>query len=267
MSVPGYLSSTYYYSRLKGVTDVAEILAELAILMATAGWTSELSSMVSPTDVYGRKFYATPSAGGTTRITLNVCDQNHDTVGARIMDISSVNKNTVQIFIGSHHICIDNTTPAHTYGEWVAAGILDVYPNLGQDCDNYVFVQGSRNSAGTLSYVYWSYATMLDNAVSRHDDRSNSKNRWGHDAPYQMPGAIEIFYPQEMAVQPLGEPYYEDMWYAGRAYQRIIIPHNLVDKQSEVKIPIDTGTFGTFRGVAGAYKEVYGEMRLAMRAA
>jgi len=259
MSVANFLDTAYYHEFLYDIYDTQDILDELATYLPACGWTANGSdSYTSPVDSDGRFMTIEFTRVDANYLQMDVLDQNDFTVSQRRMYISSTDPSRVSIFVGPFHFCLDAARLGSTTGEWLAAGMLDNSPEDQSASDRYVYGQGSRNSSGTFSYNTWDYASMLDNNTATHDDRINKKDN-GRDGFYKTLGGQWLYHPVEFFVDTATVVFA----FAGRAYQQILVSEELCLRQSLIRLPIDSSSLGSFRGVTGA--GIVRSYRLAIR--
>ena len=255
MTVAVFLQSNYYYNLLENVADTQDILTALPAILAanSPAWTNNGGdSYTSPVDAQGRFFRVDFTRIDVNYLQLVLKDQNDTTVMTRRMYINNAatDKSRVQIFSGQFHLFIDATRGSVASGEGLSAGILDNTPEVQGTGARYVYGGGTRNSSNTFGNATWNWASMLANVTPTHEDRVNVKDNGGNNGGfYQTIGGLLMYHPREMFVSTATVT----RAFAGRGYQQILVPDFLALKQNQIKVPIDSGLLGSFRGVAHVY--------------
>ncbi len=254
-----YLSSTYYYRLLSKVLDVQTILTELETILPAAGWTHDGSDhFTSPADEWNRFFHLEFTRVSATNLNLLVKDAAGGTVGERRMYINGTAWANVQIFYGQYHFILDSLSG--TGAEYLMAGILDLTPSTQDAHSRYVYMSGMRTNTGTASNYTLNYASMIDNATATHDTRLIRPND-GSNTGYQTFGGQYLYFPYETGV----DTNVLTMGFAGRRYQQVLVGSELADRQSLIRLPIETGVLASFRGIHGP--GTLNSMRLVCRVA
>lgn len=254
-----YLTSSYYYYLLTRVMDMQAVLDALAALLPAVGWTANGSNhYTSPVDALGRSLHCEFTRVSASVLNLLVKDDRGATVGERRMNINATAWNNMQVFYGQYHLIVDAWGPNLT--EWLSAGLLDLTPEAQNAHTRYTYMCGSRTNTGTYSGNVWHYASMLDNNTVNHTYRSDYRSN-GNNAGYQTLGGQYRYFPVEMYVDTATVT----KVFAGRRYQQILVGSELCHNQSLIRLPIDTGVLGSFRGVGGGSTQA--SLRLACRVA
>ncbi len=239
--------------------DVQTIMNDLDTLLNEAGWTLNGSNhYTSPVDAVGRSFHCEFTRVNASQLNLLTKDDRGGNVGERRCNLNGTAWNTIQIFYGQYHLIVDIMGPNMT--EWVSAGILDLCPEAQNAHTRYAYSCGSRTNTGTYGSNAWNYATMLDNNTTTHTYRTDYRSNSGNAGAQTLGGQYRYF-PLEMYA---GTATINGA-FCGRRYQQVLVSQDLCHQGSLIRLPIDVGVLGSFRGVAGG--ATYQGMRLACRVA
>jgi len=249
MAVPGYLSSSYRFATTNAITDVADIITLARTELVTnnsPAWTEPTSQKFkSPVDADGRFFTILLTRIGAQNLQADVADQNGTTIATRRMQISST-FNRVSIFSGQYHVCIDAVRSDLT-AEFLCGGITDFYPQAQSANNRYTYGAGTRTNGDTTANNSWNYAGMLDNITATYAARANFwSSLSGCALCYTLSGNF-LYHPREFFASTPSLT----MAYAGRGYQQIVLPYNVGDLETLVKVPLSDSVVGQFRVAQG----------------
>lgn len=252
MAVPEFLSSSYYYHELTGISNVQDIITDFIDQVThfnIPAWTNPSGNLcVSPVDAFGRFFGVNFTATTQYKLDLVLRDQNAVTICTRRLTIASANTVTVRIFTGEYHYYIDvangSAAPGYLHG-----GILDLSPEAQNAHDHYVYGNGSFTTADAATSFDASYSFMMDNVTAQATQRVVT---WKGSSTAAIgnytPNGGRLYRPKELYCKPTGEA--TNSKWAGRVYQQLLVPDSLAQGVSVV-VPIDVGATGTFM-VCGA---------------
>lgn len=283
MAVPMFLNSSYHVYHAAAVVDMLGTAGDThglsviynALSGQTPAWTltdnrdgtPPTVTAESPHDADGRffKMVFTDIAGSSDlKMSMALTDQNASPVtGTTPAWNVRVNAPAgaawdVWVFSGQYHFCIEFYFGTQL-PEFFKAGITDFTPEAQTQNTHYVYGQGSRTTADSLSYNDSASAWMIDNVTPVNTSRCGGPQGLGSSCDGQStPGGYCRFVPVEYWCTATGA---NTRTWAGRGYQHIYAPYpnyygQIFPNRSRVTIPIDLGTTGIFQvacPVAGGY--------------
>ena len=260
MAVPAYLAASFHFKETGLITDVNDLITAI---------TDELVNQNSPawTDQGGGLFKSPPDASGRwvdillTRIAANNLDMRaRDNLGQTIcqgrMQIQT--GRVCRIFSGQFHFQVETVIPG-SGAEYIRAGILDLSPESQTAHTQWAYAHTYRTTADAVrSSTGESQLFMWDNSAYAETGRATGFMILTGAATYMSPSGGYIFMATHVVAKPPGEATYS--CYAGRLYNHMMGDPKSVPG-SEFTIPIDAGTFGTFK-VSGQQAANYSQMLL-----
>jgi hypothetical protein len=254
MAVPNFLSGNYRYLSTAGVTNVNTIITDLNAELITNGvWTGGVTGTPGTTNYTLTATSAVRSDGAyavlvavwvsATRIKFTFTDRfsllvNNQTDTRLDIDAGGTE---VRYYTNAFGLCVDSNraTP-----ECFIAGMLDRTPaTFAIPHESCYASAGPRNNAGTLTTqtirdVFLlapggtAYATGTSAGFVAHQPLTGTMDR------YSMTGAYFCTTYEFCTSQ----------YSMGRVFQAIMVPSTLAFG-TEIVVPIDTGTTGTFKVV------------------
>ena len=252
MSIPIFLSSSYFYFERFGVTDVQTILDDFEdqVLANSPVWTNPSAGVyVSPVDGYGRFFTVELTRVSATQLNVTFKDQNGTSLMARRLTLPAYGV-AVRYFTGQFHFCINisnyTTSPQYAYG-----GILDLSPEAQNVHTRYCWCFASCNTSDTYHDGWFKYLYMIDNATSTLYRRVNQYSGpvYGYATPHIDAMGYWVMQPVMCYAQPSGSS--GDHLYAGKMYQALLVPKMMGDAGATFTVPIDAGVTGNFKILDG----------------
>jgi hypothetical protein len=252
MSIPVFLSSSFYYFSRDGVVDVQTIMDDFAaqVLANVPVWTNPSGTVYkSPVDGYGRFFSVELGRVDATRMSIIVKDQNGIILMSRRLNIRAAG-NAVRIYTGQFHCCIDVTT-FDAEPEQFFAGILDLSPEPQNAHTRYAYCYSTRDSCDVYSAHWFMFSYMIDGTTVQNYQRGNTYT--ASVSGYATPAIDAMGYWTAQPVMFYARPAPSgDYRYAGRLYHTIVISQLIAEPGAEIVFPIDAGVTGTFRVIGGA---------------
>jgi hypothetical protein len=196
------------------------------------------------------------AASSDLKMSMAVTDQNGSPVtgttptwAVRVGGVATATWD-VWIFSGQYHFHMDFYFNAAA-PDFFRAGITDFAPEAQTQNAHYVFGQGSRNAADSVTQNVADYAWMIDNITpSSTSSRQGGPQGQSSNADGNVtPGGYSRFTPIELWCYPTGVSAFR---WAGRACQQLFGPAGasfgmVLPYRSRVVVPIDIGTTGTFQ--------------------
>ena len=253
MSIPAFLTSSFFYFERVNVTDVATIISDFQaqVLANVPVWTNPLGGVfVSPVDSSGRFLKVALTRVNATDLTVVVSDQNSIAIASRMIRISATNGTQVRIFTGQFHFAIDCNVGTSS-PEFVVGGILDESPESQSTHTRYVWATGPRTADGsTYTDYHWEYYSMLDNVTPAFYRRVCMYLAPISGYPSPVIDSLGFFISQPILMYTFKDAgAYQ--YYAGRAYQMVFISSLSGGAGTEITLPVDAGVTGVFKILSG----------------
>jgi hypothetical protein len=249
MAVPSFLAGAFRYFLRASVTDVATIIADLAVELVANGWT-DLSGVgtgpfKSPVTAFGTYMSITLTATSATRLQFQCYDDTGVLVNNQIstnVDIDA-GGTPVLYFTGPDYCCIESSR-AVPECFWIA--MLNMWPEDPSKVRTFIVCsRGPRNDAGTLQYQYVTDCYIRDIGQTAYISPSSN---WSLRGVYSSYNASHMT--RSAAGAWIGFPIdYIDRVQStvlGRLPQCLQVDDGLAFGVTQV-FPIDNGLTGTFR--------------------
>ncbi len=252
MSTPTFLASSFRYLSTTGVTDVQTIIDKVILECVTNGspaWTTTVGGTgISPSEVKspagatgGARFTFNMTRVTATRLAIIVKDHlgllvNNGTDSRLDIDVAG---NTVVLFTGQYHLCIDSQRAAP---ECFFATIMDQTPDtLDKVRINYMTSHGPRLTAGTLSNQTWDDVYLLAVGGTSYAANNFGISKRGMTATSQLltVSGANLFLPVEYCGATPGYMF-------GRIPQALLVD-SAATFGAIYTVPIDTGVTGDFQ--------------------
>jgi hypothetical protein len=266
MAVPSYLNTGFRYFERVGVSDVQQIIDDVAAeVLASSGlgdvawspWTNPGAGLYkSPVDAWSRFMDVLFTRVTQQKLEMRLRNQGAETIMTRRIILSSSYTWTVRIYSGPYHLLIDvymGGAPSQGF----SAGILDLSPDP-QDCHSlYVYGTGpydtadfndNTDNADSAFIKAGTSAAGHTNCVALYGVVGN-----GGGFGYRTLSGARVYRTREFWTQQIGATgMYGYYHYAGMAYQQLFCPTALCKEGSKQYVPIDTGKLGVFRVIGAA---------------
>ncbi len=226
-----FLSSSFRYRQVLGVTDVADIITvfrDEVLNQLSTPWTEpDANTFQSPEDEMGHFFTAALASAAVTRLQVTVKDLNGTAIADRCVDIDA-GGNAVQVYTGQFHFFVESSRAGG--GEVAGGGLLDLSPE----------------AVGNVGLNAWHQFFMMSDGAPVGSGRVDVGATGGSGAsPNKTCASVFLFNPM-MMVTLVGE---SDSLWIGRVHQSLRCSDEL-GPGSEVTVPVDSGAKGVFRVVA-----------------
>ncbi len=243
MAVPAFLNTDFDYSENLNVTDVQTVIDDLyAFLVTGNGWTCTAggvgqspTTFKSPTRADGVGWTLTFTRTAATTLQFNSWDQWGISMGSDVMTINALGTE-VRYFVGPFHWCVDFMRGGAAIGAFWG-GVLDKTPDGVADLPVYI-----------CSYRALSTWSNVQGMGLQQGGYTGSEYVNGFFFPYRIPaaGASDHFISVSGALMFCQAEWIWNYTLMGRAHQMILVDDSQI-VGTELTVPIDAGTTGTFR--------------------
>ncbi len=258
MAVPTYLAASFSYLETALITDVADLITAIAdelVNQNDPAWTDMGGGVYkSPVDGSGRWIDITLTRIAASNLNMKARDSGGNTICEGRMQIGS--GKVCRIFSGQFHFHVETVVPGAS-AEYIRAGILDLSPESQTAHTQWCYAHTYRTTADAIrGNVHHGQTFMWDNAAYTEANRATGIMILSGQATYLSPSGGYMFFALCVLAKAPGDA--TNYWYAGRPYNYLIGDPSRLTPGAEFTIPIDVGTFGTFK-VSGLASSTYSQ--------
>lgn len=267
MAPPTFLANNFSYLETPGVTDVANTITRIIAQALAMGWSNPSGNIIQTpaNSVPGQYIQLDFSRQAATTLRMVFTDSFGRTFTRQTNTPATFIE---RLYFNTQGFAFD---PANTEGLW--AGIMDLSPELQNAHDQWPIGHGARDSGGTLAGNFQTNGAMqlssasprtyVGTALTILAPRGNavSTTPTAGMLPFSQPGG-RLWYP---AIQ-IGPATGTVFRIRGRVYQMLFVSESEPD-QSEIVVPIDGATTGTFKVLGFPVAAQAWRAKMAMRKA
>jgi hypothetical protein len=258
MAVPAYLAASFHYKETGIITDAADVITAVRdelVNQNDPAWTDQGGGLFrSPVDASGRWIDILLTRIAATNLEMRARDNAGQTIVTGRMQIQAGGR-IIRIFSGQFHFHIESVIPGGA-SEYVRAGILDLSPESQTAHGQWCYAMSHRDTSDVVRTLsnQQDGAFMWDNNAYALAGRFFSYFNTSSGGSLVSPSGGYIFMAVGAGAKAPGE--ITQYCYAGRLYNHMIGDHDRLVAGAEFTIPIDAGTFGTFK-VSGISRPSY----------
>lgn len=266
MAIPTYLANNFNFLETAGVTDFSTTITRMISQALAMGWTNPSGNIIqSPTNAVGQYINLSFVRISATNLEMVFTDSLGRTFTRRTQFSASY---TERLYFNTYGMALDSSN-----GEGLWASLLDLSPELQNSHDQFCTGHAARATDNTLSGNFQtdghmqlssgSPRTYSGVAVSFLIPRGNllSTTPTAGMQSFSQQGS-RLWYP----VIPVG-PVTGTIWrIRGRVFQMLMLSESEA-AQSEIVVPIDGATTGTFKILSFPNGGLASRCRWAMRKA
>jgi hypothetical protein len=248
MAVPAYLAASFHFKETALITDVNDLITAITdelVNQNSPAWTNQGGGLFkSPVDASGRWIDLLFTRIAANNLDMRARDNLGQTICQGRMQVAAAGR-VCRIFSGQYHFHVE-TVALGTYGEYLRAGILDLSPESQTQHTQWAYAHTIRTTADALRSNYKNENLfMWDNNAYADGTRATGFMLLSGAATWLSLSGGYIFMAYPVTAKPPGETTY--FCYAGRLYNQMMGDPSKIVPGAEFTIPIDAGTFGTFK--------------------
>jgi hypothetical protein len=244
MSVPAYLSSSFRFketsTKITDVNDIITLFRDEVVNQNSPAWADMGGNLFqSPADASGRWFDVLLTRIAAANLEMRIRDNTGTGVLVGRMQLNA-SGNMIRVFSGQCHFHIETVGngSGSTDPEFVEGGLLDLSPDSQAAHLTYAWGYSYRMNNDST----WTYYGLRTVALATY-----STGQWimliggyGRSGQMKTPSGGYLFTHVGICRDASG--------YVGRQYQAMLCDKSLAFG-SEFVVPLDTGTYGTFKVV------------------